>query len=244
MKNSTSGFSLIEVAIAVGIVGVMVSVCLGILSLGLANARKAEDLMATGIVFEDARNRLRGHHLVEGPLPGSPWYYTESGNWISPVSSAETPEKKFYRVSVELVRPRSGALRENAPGMMAARMELIWPVHEETGEPTGTGEVDRGRIATGRRRLGAKQGGRRFEEVLAAVSCFEQLLDSSAQAGVAPTRLLEVGGKFLRGGVLRRVVKDLQIGHRSVFEPTQRGLSITCANGRKIVSRKLGCGDP
>tara|TARA_R110002096_G_scaffold147220_11_gene306941 strand:+ start:14677 stop:15189 length:513 start_codon:yes stop_codon:yes gene_type:complete len=133
-------FSLIEVTVAIALAAVLITAVLAILPQGMQAARNAEIRTLAGMILEDVRDRLEGQSLEEGVPPISPLFYDESGRIVESDAAEDRHAERFYRVDLQIVKPAGEQLPTNAGGLMAAMVELGWPVDEASAEGELLGE--------------------------------------------------------------------------------------------------------
>ena len=76
MKNqSTNGFSLVEVSVALGIVAFALIAILGLVPVGMKSARDAENDTRSSLIAQDAYNRIRAKMTINND-PSSPNFFT------------------------------------------------------------------------------------------------------------------------------------------------------------------------
>ena len=97
--------------------------------------RDAEQRTLTGTMLEDVRDRLEGQVLTPGVPLISPLFYNEDARFVPTEASDTGPRsEKFYRVDLRLVRPVGQQLPTNAEELLAALVELSWPIDPQSGE--------------------------------------------------------------------------------------------------------------
>jgi general secretion pathway protein I len=105
------GFTLIEVLVAVGVLGITASALFGLLSHSLFNLRKVEDLHRYELVAEDVMNRvllsstLAAPSNAEGSIDnlGAQWNVSVSP-WAPPTLEGK-PDQAVFRVDVVVSWP-------------------------------------------------------------------------------------------------------------------------------------------
>lgn len=145
--SDARGFSLVEVVISMGIAAVALVSIMGMLPYAMEASRDSADETAIATVLEDLHERLKGNSLEPGAPTDSPFFYDQQGMY-SPARDTEAVSEAagggpFFRVDVEFNEPAAGASFENANGLLAAVVEVSWPVDAE-GEPVGTGNPKTG----------------------------------------------------------------------------------------------------
>ena len=168
MKNqSTNGFSLVEVSVALGIVAFALIAILGLVPVGMKSARDAENDTRSSLIAQDAYNRIRAKMTINND-PSSPNFFTSypsghagipSTNGLSKVAfSGDTPAayasvagtNDYYRAKVVVSQlaapsgppypaydPRSGT------DLLCATVEIGWPVNGNDGSVVGTNNSSR-----------------------------------------------------------------------------------------------------
>lgn len=136
------GFSLIEVVLAMGIASVALVSILGMLPHAMESSRSSADQTAIGTVLEEVHDRIKGEPLEAGPVAGSPFVYDQQGRFQGGSSDAGEvatgADQRFFRVEVELQEMPVDGLPPGADGLLAAVVEISWPL-DESGEPRGSG---------------------------------------------------------------------------------------------------------
>ncbi|MDF1739079.1 MAG: prepilin-type N-terminal cleavage/methylation domain-containing protein [Verrucomicrobiales bacterium] len=133
-----SGFSLVEVTIAMAIASVAVISIIGLIPAATKGSAESAEQTAIGTMFEDLENRIGNQILEPGPVRdenGDPFYYDLRGNYISP-GNGRVPSSivtdRFFRAEVELVEPGPGyAKSSNLGGALAVRVEIFWPLDDQ-----------------------------------------------------------------------------------------------------------------
>jgi general secretion pathway protein I len=104
------GFTLIEVLVAAGVLGIAASALFGLLSRSLFNLRKVEDLHRYELVAEDVMNRVLlsstlAPGTAEGPIDnlGAQWAVSVSP-WAPPNFDAK-PAQAVFRIDVAVSWP-------------------------------------------------------------------------------------------------------------------------------------------
>lgn len=152
MKTRLSGFSLIEITIAITLISTVLLGFVGVMAMGVKAASDSTRRTILGSLIADVHHRIEGAEMKEGVIERSPLFYDEEGRFIpeedEKEDSDDLPERrKVYRVDVRLAKPDSSQvvnrygdepipINEHASGLLAAIIELSWPVDED-------GEVDK-----------------------------------------------------------------------------------------------------
>ncbi|MFV1994073.1 MAG: prepilin-type N-terminal cleavage/methylation domain-containing protein [Verrucomicrobiales bacterium] len=146
-RQSATGFTLVEVVLALALLGTALVAVLGIIPVGLEASRSAELHTLRAHIMEDVRDRIRGRPLRAGELEGGPIFYNREGisvpNPLGTGSEAASSENASaavvgdpyhdpqYRVDVEVVVLDSPI--EHAADLMAVKVRLSWPIDPRTG---------------------------------------------------------------------------------------------------------------
>lgn len=155
------GFSLVEVAIAVGLTGGVIAVLLGLLA-GLARQRsEAADLqtaagMSGGITAELQRAAAPGFDAfasgvpVMTPDPAEGWRLVarRDGSDVRPWTGAESPERDQYFLVTVRRFPAGPMAYAGSGGALALEVVVAWPFRVA---PAGGGAVET--PAAGRRQV-------------------------------------------------------------------------------------------
>tara|TARA_R110002096_G_scaffold122929_8_gene266133 strand:- start:269 stop:829 length:561 start_codon:yes stop_codon:yes gene_type:complete len=142
-----SAFSLIEITVAITLVATVILGFVGVMAMGVKAASDSTRRTILGGLIADVHHRIEGSTMTEGVISRSPLFYDEEGRFIpeSPPQESDRQLKerrKVYRVDVRLARPDSSQvvdrhgdhplpLNKHASGLLAAIIELSWPVNEE-----------------------------------------------------------------------------------------------------------------
>lgn len=134
------GFSLIEVVLAMGIAAIALVSILGMLPYAMESSQASADQTAIGTVLEEVHERIKGEVSKVGVVPGSPYFYDPQGRFWEEgkgdrVAGAAGFDR-FFRVDVELQELPSDGAFEHADDLLAAVVEISWPVDDE-GNPLG-----------------------------------------------------------------------------------------------------------
>ena len=101
MKRSRA-FTLVEVALALGVIAFALVAVVGMIPTALQSARDAVDLTRTSMIAQDAAMRLPTLPFTAG-TPGATitWYYDQNGHYLTIDTTAASPYASgFYRVDV------------------------------------------------------------------------------------------------------------------------------------------------
>ena len=133
-----AGFTLTEIALAIGIIATALVAILGLLPAGLNASRDAADSTVIATVLEDVSGRLKGQPLRTGPVAFSPALYDVGGHFITlnpedPASGAGA----IYRADVEILQ--ADVQPANTSNLRIARISVSWPVNPRDGSPVGSG---------------------------------------------------------------------------------------------------------
>ena len=129
------GFSLIEIVITIGILATVVISLVGILPVGIKSAEDAANRTVLAVILEDVHNRLEGQLLEPGAVSSSPFFYDRQGLHIDSDSGEELKMSRLYRADARLVDIAEDSLLKHTSGLIAARIDLWWPVDPDSGIP-------------------------------------------------------------------------------------------------------------
>lgn len=132
-----SGFTLIEIVLAIAIIASAMIAILGLIPAGLNASRDAADSTVVAAVLEDLSNRLKGQPLRKGEVAISPSFYDVAGHLIQ--TDAEDPttfRDVIYRADVEILDWDSKPVGTGS--LRPARISLYWPVNSRDGTPLGS----------------------------------------------------------------------------------------------------------
>lgn len=134
LRQSQGGFSLTEVIVALGLVMATALPTLGVLSMGLGDARIA----ATQHSIEALRGTIRSH------LQSPSWPTPASGAWQQSryfdSLGAETPSRNHMASTVEVKMTSGVGLGFDSPALESVRVEFL---SVPSGEPQGSCLVQR-----------------------------------------------------------------------------------------------------
>jgi len=137
-----SGFSLIETAIATGIIASVLLAVLALLPLATSAGVDAASKTAVGTLLEDFQERIEGEEL--SPTLSTPivFFYDEGGTFVDPTSSTYQPIDRRYRAEAHLVEPTGQWYQPSDPDdtALALQVRVFWPVNPNNGDAMG--EVD------------------------------------------------------------------------------------------------------
>ena len=133
-RNDQRGFTLVEIAIAVGILATVMVVTIGLLSPGLKASRTSASQTITGVILEDVHERLEGHELKEGDVESAPFYYDDQGMFIAPDATEAEKERRVYRAEAKIIKPSGENLPDHTTGLMGVVIDLYWPINPTSGE--------------------------------------------------------------------------------------------------------------
>ena len=148
MKRSRA-FSLVEVALALGIVAFALVAVVGMIPTGLQASRDAVDLTRTSMIAQDAAMRLPTVAYTSGtPGANAVWYYDQNGHYLTIDATAALPyASAFYRVDVVRGALNSYPAYTNPANadpsntystqLLAATATITWPLDPTTGHSTG-----------------------------------------------------------------------------------------------------------
>ena len=142
-------FSLVEVALALGIIAFALVAVVGMIPTGLQASRDAVDFTRTSMIAQDAAMRLPTMAYTSGaPGATAAWFYDQNGHYLAvDPAAASAYAGAFYRVDVA-----RGALNSYPPNtnpanadpsntystqLLAATATITWPLDPTTGLSTG-----------------------------------------------------------------------------------------------------------
>ncbi len=132
---SFRGFSLIEIVITVGILATVLISLVGILPVGIKSAEDAANRTVLAVILEDVHNRLEGQLLEPGEVSSSPFFYDRQGLHIHAGSDEGLKMTRLYRADARLVDIAKDSQLKHTSGLIAARIDLWWPVDPDSGAP-------------------------------------------------------------------------------------------------------------
>jgi uncharacterized protein (TIGR02598 family) len=127
------GFSLVEVVLALGLVGFALLAILGVVPVGLKSASESIDATRTSIIAADTESRIRASVTSANFTSAKPpitLYYSRDGIWVNGATTG------FYRVDATI-----GTSWANPPANTDANylrpvsVIVRWPVDQTTGNP-------------------------------------------------------------------------------------------------------------
>lgn len=129
MKNNR-GFTLIEVLVAAGILGIAASALFGLLSKSLSNLHKVEELHRYELVAADVMNRVLSFSTLpapasaEGPIDNLAGHWTVNINPWAPSNLEKRPAQAILKVDVVVTWPgRSSQRRIEVESLKAAKVD-------------------------------------------------------------------------------------------------------------------------
>ncbi|MEM1294726.1 MAG: prepilin-type N-terminal cleavage/methylation domain-containing protein [Verrucomicrobiota bacterium] len=147
MNSTKSGFSLIEITVAITLISTVLLGFVGVMAMGVKAASDSTRRTILGGLIADVHHRIEGATMEEGVIERSPLFYDEEGRFIPEDPEQEEnsdleERRKVYRVDVRLAKLDSSQvvdrygdtpipINEHASGLLAAIIELSWPVDEE-----------------------------------------------------------------------------------------------------------------
>ena len=145
-RPTSSGFSLVEILITLGIISTVVVALLAILPVGMKSADDAGHMTIVAAVLEDVHNRVEGQPLRAGKLGNTPFFYSREGVFIPRDAHSEDKVDRLYRADVEIVAiDRANQPKNTSNDLMAAKVSLWWPVNNETASRSAKPESPRRR---------------------------------------------------------------------------------------------------
>jgi len=141
MRQKTSGFSLVEVTLALGIIAFGIVAILGLIPVGMKSGSEAIDATHSALIGKEAQSRTQSSvtsatfgSAADITLPT--WYYDRDGTFIGTTVTANS----FYRADAT-IRASWGANAPpniNATVLRPVTLELRWPVNISNGNPLGS----------------------------------------------------------------------------------------------------------
>ena len=130
--QSTTGFTLIEVALALAIVATVFVALLGLLPAGLNASRDAANSTVVSVILESLHNRLQNQTLRPGYADFSPAYFDIHGAFIPSDADEKDRARRIYRADVRIGdwhrRP------EGTSALQPVTFEVSWPIDAKSGE--------------------------------------------------------------------------------------------------------------
>jgi uncharacterized protein (TIGR02598 family) len=128
LTGRRSGFSLVEIMIALGVIAIGLIAIVGLIPQGVQSARDAADNTLAATIVQDTFNQIRAQALIAWP-PSilSSYYYDAAGtnefNSVGPLT--------FYRVQLTTAQP--------SPNLLTVSAMVMWPVNlSSTVNPLNT----------------------------------------------------------------------------------------------------------
>ena len=127
-------FSLIEVALSLGVVAFAFMAILGLIPVGLAASRSSIDYTRGSLMARDAINRVRP--ILTGSTATSPqaWYYDREARYLDQTG---TNSATLYRASVAWGPLQAYPANVSAAQLSAGVVSIGWPVNTTTGSAVG-----------------------------------------------------------------------------------------------------------
>ncbi len=156
MKRSRA-FSLVEIALALGVIAFALVAVVGVIPVGLQASRDSVDLTRTSMIAQDAAMRLptlpytdatAKIKATDSPNSDNPWLYDVNGHWLAYAKGSTPPyAKAYYRVYITRDVPTSyppntdpasrPASNNYSTRLLAATVTINWPLDPNTGNPIG-----------------------------------------------------------------------------------------------------------
>lgn len=129
-SGKTTGFSLVEVVIALGIVSFALIAIVGLIPVGLSSLKDSVTDTTVSLLVTNVREAIVGQPFKAGPLPAL--YYDASARFLGQATNTDS----YFRVDIALAQPYQSI--PNSP-LMIANVKVSWPV----GSPENDGRTYR-----------------------------------------------------------------------------------------------------
>lgn len=131
-----SGFSLVEVTLAVAIAAVALLSVIGMLPHAMEMSHDSADQTAIGVILEDARDRVEGAPLKSGVPEVSPIYYDQRGQYLHDLDSLfdAVGGGPFFRIDLELKPIHVSTRPANVSDVRAVQVKVFWPLKSDGQE--------------------------------------------------------------------------------------------------------------
>jgi uncharacterized protein (TIGR02598 family) len=139
-----SGFSLVEVTLAIGVIGFGLIAVLALIPVGIKSGGESIDATRTSLVTADIQNRVRASITnADFPIPpNNPTerslvaFYDRDGVWIDTANLGMS--SAFYRARASLGSSWASALPNvDEHYLRPVAVDIAWPVNPSTGNPLG-----------------------------------------------------------------------------------------------------------
>jgi uncharacterized protein (TIGR02598 family) len=143
IRNETSGFSLVEVTLALGIVAFALLAILGLVPVGMKSSGEAIDATRTSLIGQDTQNRVRttvtaATFSSATDLTPPPWFYDRDGVLVD--TAANGFSNVVYRTDA-IVHKDWGTngppVNVDATVLRPVTVQLRWPLKTSDGSPLG-----------------------------------------------------------------------------------------------------------
>jgi len=141
MRRKTSGFSLVEVTLAIGIIAFALLAILGLVPVGMKSGGEAIDATHSALIGKEAQSRTQASvtpatfgSAADITLPT--WYYDHDGTFIGTTVTATS----FYRADATIRASWGTNVPPNidATVLRPVTLDLRWPVNTSNGNPLGS----------------------------------------------------------------------------------------------------------
>jgi uncharacterized protein (TIGR02598 family) len=144
-RSKSRGFSLVEVAVALGIVGFALVAILGVMPIGLSASRTASDLTVTSLVIQRLTSLVyQTGYSNAAALEGTYYYFDDGGRPLASTSSSQAPSSAIYTASIQKPSQSSGnnSLMDSSTVVLLQVNVVSDPGHRLVGTPSTTLPVD------------------------------------------------------------------------------------------------------
>jgi uncharacterized protein (TIGR02598 family) len=146
MMRRIPGFSLVEVTLAIGIIGFAMLAIFALIPVGLNSGREAIDATHTGLISQDIQNRVRNSvtnttFSNASSVTLGPWFYDRNGVFVDTSGAAATRfASVIYRADAVIHStwdPQNLPPNVDSAVLRPVTSQLHWPVNSSDGSIIG-----------------------------------------------------------------------------------------------------------
>jgi uncharacterized protein (TIGR02598 family) len=135
-----SGFSLVEVTLAIGIIAFALVAIMALIPVGLNSRRDAIDATHSSLIGQDAQTRVKSSvtsaTFLGGDAPLPPWFYNRDGVFVDVAANGYSTV--VYRTDAIIHGTWNSALPNvDATVLRPVTVNLGWPVNPTTHSVVG-----------------------------------------------------------------------------------------------------------
>ena len=139
--SQRSAFSLIEVTLAIGIIGFALIAIVGLIPVGLTSGRDAIDATRSSLIAQDAKARVESSLTIAtfggGDVALGPWFYDRDGVFVDVASTGYS--SVLYRAEATIHGTwNSAPANVDATVLRPVTIALGWPTDPTTHAAVGS----------------------------------------------------------------------------------------------------------